>query len=213
MTAIACGSGQLPLPPPRRLVIHSGARLAPTPERMEEIDDWVREQWDSISLDPAFFIDDIAQDGPVYPWENLEIRLNQEQDSAIIAYKGLSQRRTYHIYAHLHLMAALERLDRWLPEAVGADGFELERLILSRTAEAWLYQRAIYDAPPDVILDELLYVNEHGYLEEFILTARPDEFVEGRRAWRAANPDGNAAYVEWFRETFERDPPGYRGGP
>lgn len=212
MATLACGAGQLQLPDPRRLVIYSGARLAPTPERMEEIDDWVREQWDSITLDPSFFIETVEQDGPVYPWEGLDVVPNQRQDTAFISYKGLSQRRAYLIYAHLHLMAALNRLDRWLPEAVDVDEFELERLILARTADSWLYMRAIYDAPPDGILDELLYVNEHGYMEDFILTARPDAFVEARRAWRARNPDGNTVFIEWFRETFERDPPGFRGG-
>lgn len=212
MAALACGSGRLPVPTPRRLVISSGARLAPTQERVEEVDHWVREQWDSITFDPSFFVDSRPQDGPGYPWENFEVRLNEEQDTAIIYFKGLSQRRTYHIYAHLHLMAARNRLERWLPDAVGLDEFELERLILERAADSWLYQRAVYDARPDGILDELLYVNEHGYLEEFILTARPDAFVETRRAWRAETPDGIAAYVDWFREIFERDPPGFRGG-
>ena len=213
MGAFACSAGQLPLPEPRRLVIYSGARLEPTQERMEEVDNWVREQWDSITWDPSFFIDGIRQDSPAYPWETLEIRRNERQDTARITFDGLGQRRTYHLYAHLHLMAALNRLDRWLPEAVGADEFDLERLILARIADAWLYQRAIYDSPPDGILDELLYVNENGYMREFILTARPDAFVEARRAWRAENPDGNAAFVEWFRQTFERDPPGFRGSP
>ncbi len=213
MAALACSAGQLQLPEPRRLVIFSGARLATTQERMEEVHDWVREQWDSIALDPSFFIDGVRQDGPVYPWETLEIHRNERQDTARITFDGLGQRRTYHLYAHLHLMADLDRLDRWLPDAAAADEFDRERLILARVADAWLYQRAILDFPPDGILDELLYVNENGYMREFLLTARPEAFVEARRAWRAEHPDGNAAFVEWFRQTFERDPPGFRGSP
>ena len=210
MTVVACGAGELRLPPPRRLVIYSGARLAPTQERMEEVDDWVRAQWDSITLDPSFMINTLPQEGPIYPWGNFE--LNQQGDTATIAYRATSPRQPFLIYAHLHLMAAQNRLARWLPEAADEDGFELERAILTRTADSWLYQRAINDAPPDAILDELMFVAENDYLDAFLLTARPNEFVEARREWLAANPDGADAFVEWFRETFERDPPGLRSG-
>jgi len=71
-----------------------------------------------------------------------------------------------------------------------------------------LYQRSIFDAAPYSILDEITYANENGFLDAFILTARPGSFVEVRREWMAANPDGRADYVAWFRHTFERDPPG-----
>ncbi len=216
MTAVACGTGELRLPQARRLVIYSGARLAPPQERMQEVDDWVREQWDSISRDPAFMIVTVPQEGPVYPWEELHLVHNARQDSASVAYQGppgtnVAARRAIVIYAHLHLMASLDRLDRWLPEAAGGDEFERERAILARTAESWLYQRAIYDAPPNAVFDELMFVSEGGYLDAFILMARPDEFVEARRRWVADNPGRNDAYVAWFRETFERDPPGLRG--
>ncbi len=216
MTAIACGAGELRLPPVRRLVIYSGARLAPDQEQMEAVDNWLREQWDSISRDPAFMIITTPEEGPVYPWEELRVVHNELQDTASVAYQGppgvnLAGRRAYVIYAHLHLMASLDRLDRWLPEAVDADEFELEQAILARTAESWLYQRAVYDAAPNAILDELMFVAESGYLDAFILMARPGEFVETRREWVAENPDRSDAYVEWFRETFERDPPGLRG--
>ncbi len=218
VTAIACGTGELRLPTVRRLVIYSGARLAPPQERMEEVDDWIREQWDSISRDPGFMIVTTPVEGPVYPWEELYVIHNMEQDTAGVSYQGppgvnLAARRAFAIYAHLHLMVSLDRLDRWLPEAAGGDEFEIEKAILNRTAVSWLYQRAVYDAPPNAILDELMFVSENGYLDAFILMARPDEFVEARREWRAGNPDRTDAYIEWFRETFERDPPGLRGGP
>ena len=214
MTALACGAGELRLPPVRRLVIYSGARLAPPQERMEEVYTWVDEQWDSISLDPSFMINTTPQEGPVYPWEEFE--MNRQADTATIAYQGppgvaRAARRAFVIYAHLHLMAGQDRLDRWLPEAAGGDEFEMEQAILARVSDSWLYQRSILDAPPNGILDELMFVAENGYLDAFVITARPGEFVEARRAWLAENPDRTDAYVEWYRETFERDPPGLRG--
>ena len=205
---LACATGEVELPNPRRLVVYSGARVAPTKEQMEEVDAWVREQMDSITLDPSFMIITSAQEGPVYPWEQL--RLNTQGDSATISLQPTSDARgAYLIYAHLHLMAAQDRLDRWLPEAVGADDFDLEMAILSQVADVWLYQRSIFDARPYSILDEITYASENGYLDAFILTARPDAFVEARKRWQEENPDGTAEYVDWFRRTFERDPPGY----
>lgn len=210
--AAGCGSGMRNLPAPRRLVIHSGERIATTAERMEEVDLWVREQVDSIRLDPSFMIHHLEQVSPVYPWETL--RLNEAGDTAEISYQnrpGLYG--PYLIYAHLHLMEAQDRLDRWLPDADGGTPYEIERAILSRMADAWLYQRSIFDIRPNGILDELIYAKENGFLDAFILTARPNEFVEARRAWEAANPKGRNEYITWFRRAFERDPPGLRGVP
>ena len=206
----ACGTGARELPTPRRLVIHSGERIAPAAERMEEVDAWGREQMDSIRVDPSFMIVYLKQNTPAYPWETL--RLNEPGDTAEIGYQNRpGMYGPYHIYAHLHLMQAQGRLDRWLPEAGGGTPFEIERAILSRVADTWLYQRSIHDVRPNGILDELIYANENGFLDAFILTARPNEFVEARRAWQAENRDGRDAYVAWFRKTFERDPPGLRG--
>ena len=208
---IACGSATVELPEPRRLVILTGERLAPEKARMEEVDAWLREQMDSIELDPSFMIYTNAQEGPIYPWERLE--LNRQGDTAHIsaqARPGVSG--PYTLYAHLHLMKAQNRLDRWLPEAVGGTDFEIERAILSRVADSWLYQRSIFDASPYGILDELTFAKENGFLEEFILIARPDAFVEARREWLAETPEGRDAYVAWFQNAFERDPPGLRGG-
>ena len=207
--ATACGTGG-ESPPPRRLVIHSGARIAPAVERMEEVDTWVREQVDSIRTDPSFLIVSSEQNAPSYPWETL--RINEVGDTAEVSYQGRpGLYGPYLIYAHLHVMEAQGRLDRWLPEADGGTPFEIERAILSRVADAWLHQRSIFDARPYGILDEIVYANENGFLDAFVLTARPDAFVEARRAWQAENPDGREAYLAWFRKTFERDPPGWRG--
>lgn len=207
----ACGAGETELPEPRRLVVHSGERLAPAKERMEEVDAWIREQWDSIQMDPSFMIYTEAAEGPVYPWESLEV--TESADTARIRVQGRSAgSQAYTIYAHYHLMAGQDRLDKWLPEGQGADEFELEKAVLSRVADVWLYQRSILDAPPYGLLDELVYAKESGFLDEFILTARPDAFVEARRERLARQPERAEAYREWFRRTFEREPPGLRGG-
>ena len=209
--AFACAAGEIELPEPRRLVIHSGERLAPTKDRLQEVDTWVREQSDSIRLDPSFMIYTSPQEGPVYPWQRLEV--NAQGDTANISYQGDSGAGAlYMFYAHFHLMAAQGRLDRWLPEAVGVEDFEVEKAILSRVADAWLYRRSILDARPYGLMDELIYAKENGFLDEFILTARPDAFVEARREWLAAHPERAEAYLTWFRRTFEREPPGLRGG-
>lgn len=208
--ALACGTGEIQLPEPRRLVVHSGERLAPPKERMEEVDAWVREQWDSIQLDPSFMIYTDIAEGPVYPWESLEV--NEAGDTAHVEVQGRpGAARSYTIYAHYHLMAAQDRLDKWLPEAVGADAFELEKQVLSRVADVWVYQRSIFDEPPYGLMDELAYAKESGYLEDFILTARPGEFVEARKAWREGEPERAEAFREWFLRVFEREPPGLRG--
>ena len=212
----ACVSNEVTLPEPRRLVIYSGARLAPEKERMEEVDAWVREQVDSITLDPSFMIITENQQGPVYPWEQL--RVNSAGDTARITWQpgtdmSAARRGPFLIYAHLHLMAAQDRLDRWLPEAVGASEYELEKAILARVADSWLYQRSIFDARPYGVLDEITYAAENDFLDAFILTARPDSFVDERRAWLADDPEGPADYLAWFRETFEKDPPGLSSSP
>lgn len=208
--SFACGTGEIQLPEPRRLVVHSGERLAPPKERMEEVDAWVREQWDSIQLDPSFMIYTNPAEGPVYPWETLE--LSEDGDTARVeAQGGPGTARSYTIYAHYHLMAAQDRLDKWLPEAVGASEFELEKQILSRVADVWVYQRSIFDEPPYGLMDELAYAKENGYLEEFVLTARPGEFVEARKAWSEGEPGRAEAFREWFLRVFEREPPGLRG--
>ncbi len=207
----ACGAGgPSELPTPRRLVVHSGERLTADEEHMREVDTWLREQMDSIRLDPSFMINLDAGEGPVYPWDALTI--NEEADTAHIeAQRAPGTAPIYLIYAHLHLMAAQDRLDRWLPDAAGGSDFEIERAVLARVADAWLYHRAILGAFPYGILDELAYAKSRGFLDAFLLTARPGAFVEARRAWLADNPDAPEKYAEWFRRTFEREPPGLRG--
>jgi hypothetical protein len=116
----------------------------------------------------------------------------------------------FHIYGHLHLMARMGRLEEWLPEAPEATGYELERAILSRTADAWILGRTVYNISPYGPLDELAYAKDGGYLDAFIFTARPSEFVADRAEWVRANPGAMERYREWFLDTFSREPPGLR---
>lgn len=211
VTTFACAGGQAELPNPRRLVVHSGARLAPTQERMETIHAWISEQVDSISADPSFLIITQAQQGPAYPWDGFY--MSSSADTATVRVQGGTDARgPFLIYAHLQLMAKQDRLDRWFPEADGLNGYELEKAIMGRTADAWLHQRSLFDARPYGLLDELIYAKENGYLDAFILTARPEDFVEARRSWLEQNPGGTDDYRLWFQETFQREPPGLRGG-
>ena len=207
-----CGStGPSQVPEPRGLIIHSGERLRPDRERMQDVHIRVSEQVDSIIVDPSFMITTSFQDGPVHPWDALE--LNPAGDSAEIQVQNTAfdASGAYRIYAHLHLMAAQNRLDRWLPEAIGGDEFELERAILEGVADTWLYQRSIFDAQPYGPLDELMFARESGYLDAYILTAQTDSFVEARRTWQSEEPGAAEEYREWFFRVFRREPPGMRG--
>ena len=196
------------LPEPRTLVVPSGARLTADQARMAAVDTWVRDEILNIIEDPSFFIDARPVREPVYPWEEFRIAA----DTAIVHVQASAPdaRNHHEIYAHLHMMKEMGQLDEWLPDAVGLEGYQLERAILARLADAWLYGRTIFDLSPYAPLDELIYANENGYLDAFILTARADEFRDERRAWLDENPNGTQDYRAWFRETFERDPKGLR---
>ncbi len=196
------------VPQPRSLVVRSGARLTADHGRMAVVDEWVRKELLNIVEDPSFLISLQAVRDPVSPWEGFSI----STDTAYVRLQGAAPdaRNHYEIYAHLHMMKKMERLDEWLPDAVGLEGYELERAILVRVSDAWLYGRTIFDLAPYGPLDELIYANENGYLDAFILTARAEDFLDERRAWLDENPDGTQGYRAWFRGIFERDPKGLR---
>lgn len=200
----ACSGPQLPTPRP--LVIHSGARLTVDAERMAEVDAWVTEAVETITEDPTFLIEGIPADDAGYPWEAMTLA----PDTARIQLESTAPDSwtPYRVYAFLHLMADDERLDEWLPDAVAATGYELERAIVERVADTWLYGRTVWDTAPFQLLDELIYAREDGYLDAFLLTLRSEEFPEAREEWLAANPNGMAEYAAWFRETFGGSPPG-----
>jgi len=211
LTVGACASGPAELPDPRPVVVRSGARLYPEKPRMEEIDSWFRPQLENIEQDPTFLIATVNRDTPAYPWESLLI----EGDTARIgveALKSAEAETAYQIYAHLHLMKAMNRLDEFLPGAAGAEGYVLERAILARVSDVWLFGRGVFGAVAYDPLEELLYSNENGYLDAFILTARGDEFGEERQRWLQEDPEGLERYRQWFVDTFSREPPGLREG-
>ena len=199
------------LPAPRPLVVHSGVRLIPPKERMEAIDAWFHPQDQHIRKDPTFLIDvlvDTTSSG-IYPWEGLEIigdtarvRIGRGTGGAGVVFG---------FFGFYRLMVERGELEKWIPEAAAATGYQLERSILNRVADAWLYGRSIWDVSPYAPLDELIYAQDAGFLDAFILTARADEFGEERRKWLDDNPGALEAYREWFRETFSREPPGMRG--
>ena len=208
--ALAAGAcaGAYSLPTPRTLVNHSGARIYADEARLADIDTWVREQQENIVVDPSFWIIERRSDMEMYPWDALTI----SGDTAVVLVNASAPESGSFMsfYGHFHLMDTMNRLDEVLPEAPGAEGYELERAILSRISDAWLYGRAVFDMPPYGPFDELLFSHENGYLDAFILTARPEEFEEGRAAWVQEDPEREEEYRRWFLQTFESEPPGLR---
>jgi hypothetical protein len=212
LSGYACGGG-LTLPPPRPLVTTSGARLSADPDSLEVIYDWLVIQDQVIEEDPSFLIESVPSEEDNYPWETLVLAVHGAPgDTARYQYVRSNPDITdaYNIYAHLHLMRRLNRLEEWLPNQGSAEGFALERAIVGRMADAWLLGRTTFDTQPHQLLDELIYAKDAGYLDAFILTARPDDFAQEREAWLRENPQGLEQYREWFRETMGGDPPGIR---
>jgi hypothetical protein len=176
---------------------------------MQTIYDWVINQDMEIREDPTFLIESIPTEQDPYPWETLVI----QGDTARFRYNRANEdiQTPYQFYAHFYLMRSMGRLAQWLPEAPTAEGYELERVIVARMADSWLLGRAIFDAQPHALLDELIYAKEAGHLDAFLFTSRPDAFSDARDAWVRENPGKMEAYREWFRSTFNGDPPGVRG--
>ncbi len=208
---LACAGGGPPeLPDPRPIVVRSGERIHPDMERLREIDNWLRPQMNNIEQDPTFMVEVAMRDTPAYPWESLFI----VADTAKIGVEGGKSPQaqySYMLYAHYHLMHEMDRLDEFLPEElVYADEYTRERAIMERVAESWYYARGLYDAEAFELLEEILYANEFGHLDAFILTARPEDFPEERKAWLEEDPEGLETYRSWFVETFTREPPGLR---
>ena len=207
LVAGACAGGSL-LPPPRPLVARSGARIYADEARLGEIDIWVREQQENIVLDPSFMIITTATPDETYPWDGL--RINRDT-AEVFVYAAAPEAGSFvSFYGHFHLMDTMDRLDEFLPEGVGTEGFQLERAILARVSDAWLYGRSVFDIPPYQPLDELMFSRENGYLDAFILTARPKVFEEERTRWLRENPGREEQYRRWFLETFETEAPGLR---
>lgn len=203
----ACAGGPTRLPEPRPLVLHSGARLLVEDEdRMRAIYESLQRELEAIQRDPSFLIETQPDARDVYPWETLEI----SADTARISFQRTAPDllASYEVYAHLHLMHEMGRLDEWLPDAVGLEGWELERAIVGRVADVWLLGRAMFDLAPYTLMDRLIYAQEAGYLDALLLNLRAAEFAEARAAWLEEDPGADEAFRAWYRETFEGDPPG-----
>lgn len=210
MASPACSGGPPPLPEPRPIVVRSGVRIYPEKERLQEIDTWYRAEEENIRTDPGFFIKVVDRDTPSYPWESLLIH-GDTAEIGVDMRESPEAGQVYEVYAHLHLMKVLGRLGEFLPEYADAEGFPLERAILSRVSDVWMLARGVYDAAAYEALDEILYSNENGYLDAMILTARGKDFPQERQAWLQDDPEGLEKYRQWFQETFSREPPGLRG--
>lgn len=199
----ACGGGALQTPPPRPMVIASGARLEADTARLHEINEWVQEEIRNIEVDPTFLVDIERSTTDVYPWETLEISGDTVRVSARTTNPDLSS--VYQIYAHLHLMKEMGREEEWIPEAAGMDGWEFERRVVARMTDAWLLGRASFGFIPSQLLDELMYAKEAGYLDALLLTLRSYEFPDEYDAWLATRPGEDEAFRTWYRETFGRE--------
>jgi hypothetical protein len=203
----AC-AGTVALPAPRPLVVSSGARLTADPERLQEIYDWFIPQDEAIEQDPTFYIVSVDSEQDSYPWETLVL----QGDTARYQHTRSNPDvvGAYNIYAHLHLMKKLNRLEEWMPDQANLDGYALERAIVDRMADSWLLGRSIFDAQPHVLMDELIYAKDAGHLDAFLFTARPNDFAQDREAWVRDHPQGLEEYQAWFRQTLGGDPPGIR---
>jgi hypothetical protein len=204
----ACSTGPRSVPTPRPIIIYSGARLRVEQERMDSVNAWVTREQANVVNDPSFWVIAEPSESDVYPWEGLQVRA----DSVTVQVPRVSQDPllVHQLYGHMHLMTAMGRQEEWLPEAPEAAGYELERAILSRAADAWILGRAVYNTVPYGPLDELAYAKEAGFLDAFIFTARPSEFAPARAEWVRANPGEMERYRDWFLDTFNREPPGLR---
>lgn len=204
----AC-AGARSLPPPRPIIVHSGVRVVPDAQRLEQIDEWLRRELETIEKDPTFLLRVTPRDTAPLPWDGIEFRGDTAE---IMAPRDVMEAgQVLMIYAHLRLMERMGRLAEWLPEAAEAPAYERERAVVKRLCDAWLYARTIADAPPYAPLDELLYACEFGYLDAYLLTARAGEFREQRERWMGEQPSALEEYRRWFRATFGKEPPGAEG--
>ena len=204
----ACTAAAATIPRPRTIIIHSGARVRVDHEEMKVVNEWVTREQDNITNDPSFWVVSNPVLAETFPWEGMVVSNDTVQLQVPLG--AAEGNLVYQIYGHLHLMTAMGRQAEWLPEAPDAVGYELERAIMVRTADAWILGRTVFDTQPFGPLDELAYSKYAGYLDAFIFTARPGEFATSRGEWARANPGAAEEYRDWFLETFNQEPPGIR---
>jgi len=204
----ACAAVATQLPPSRPIIIHSGARIRSDPEYMKEVNEWVTREQQNIREDPSFMIVGANSGTETFPWEGMVF--GKDSVTVRIPLGGSDATLVYPLYGHLHLMVAMGRQEEWLPEAPAAVGYELERAIVTRIADAWILGRTVFDTAPFSPLDELVYAMDGGFLDAFMFTARPGEFAASRTEWVRATPGEIERYRDWFVDTFNREPPGIR---
>ncbi len=202
-TLASCGPRELTLPQPRPLIVSSGARIAADEDRLRPVYEWVNREIENIDLDPSFLVSARPTSTDVLPWETLEIT----GDTVSIQFRRSAPdvSQVYQLYAHMHLMHEMGRLEEWVPEAVGLDEWGREFAFLKRTTDAWLLGRASFDFAPYLPLDAMMYADQAGLLEDYILTLRGWEFPDVEDAWRAERPDAEEQVRTWYRETFGED--------
>jgi len=204
----ACGSSTVEVPRPRPIIIHSGARIRADHDEMKVVNEWVTREQQNITEDPSFWVISSPVLEESFPWEGLVV--SNDSVTVRVPLGASDGQLVYQIYAHLHLMSAMGRQEEWLPEAPDATGYDLERAIMNRVADAWILGRTVFDTQPFGPLDEIAYAKYEGFLDAFIFTARPEDFAVERAEWARANPGEAERYREWFVETFNREPPGIR---
>ncbi|MBW3535128.1 MAG: hypothetical protein KY453_07920 [Gemmatimonadetes bacterium] len=212
LAAGACGGGQAELPAPRPIIVHSGERLHADPDSMEEVHRWLTSTIEVIEEDPSFWIIGEPAARSAYVWESVHI---VTPDSVRVEYERThpDALTSHQVYAFLHIMDRQGRLLDFVPEAPVGDTYGVEKAILERVADTWLLGRAVFATSPYDPLDHLMYSAENGWLDALILTARPDEFEDRREAWLRENPGGPEAFRQWFRDTFDQEPPGVEETP
>lgn len=216
LVALALGgcAGPTMIEPPRSIIIFSGARIQADHERMDRIDQWLRDQQDYLERSRnRGLVRVLAVDEEVYPWETLE----GSADSVIVAryQNALDVEAPFLTYGFLRFMETREGEDtglrEWLPDAAELEGFDRELEILQRLADVWLLGRSVYDTAPHQPLDELIYARDAGFLREYALVTQQERFPTEHDAHFEANPDRAEAFEAWFEETFERSGPGFIG--
>jgi hypothetical protein len=160
--------------------------------------------------DPSIHIHTVPGAVEAYPWESLVIAGDTARVRVMPEHPDFHT--SYTVYAFLHLVHRQGRIEDWLPEAEAAEGLALESAIVKRMAETWLLGRSAFNLEPHPAMDALLRASESGYLNAFLLSARPAEFAEERARWLADEPDGPQRFQQWLRTEFGNETPGVFAG-
>jgi len=200
-------AGELPPPQTRPIIVYTGERIQADPDRMVEIERWMRPQLDDIEFNPGFLIRVVQEDVARYPWSTLD--LAGDTADIRIAAAAPDAETPLLIYAHLRLMQEKGELENWISDWEGGDAFETERRILIQVSDVWLLGRSVFDTHPYGPLDELLWAREFGYLDDYILATQSERFPEVAEERRSRNPEREGEFRAWMERTFERDEPGF----